>query len=279
MKRLRVDFNERESTQDAVIPENWPENRNVSLTIGESVLLCDDTFEVQAVVAAGQHCKHIGKFDRTTIRNFSDLEIILRAAPVVPVLIVEDWKAAVPLARALAAGGLTAIEITLRTPNALDAIRAVAAEVEGAHVGAGTVLTRAQFADAERANAKFAVSPGATSELIQAAADSELPLLPGASTATEAMTLLEFGYSILKFFPAEPAGGIAALKALASPLPAVRFCPTGGITPTNAPAYLALPNVICVGGSWVAPQDAITAGDWARLEKLASEAAQLGKAQ
>lgn len=209
----------------------------------------------------------------------SDLEVILQAAPVVPVLIVEDWKAAVPLARALVAGGLPAIEITLRTPSALDAIRAIATEVEGAQVGAGTVLTRAQFADVERAHAKFAVSPGATSELIQAAAESELPLLPGASTATEAMTLVEFGYSIMKFFPAEPAGGIAYLKALASPLPAVRFCPTGGVTPENAPAYLALPNVICVGGSWVAPQDAIAAADWSRVEKLAREAAGLGEAE
>lgn len=160
----------------------------------------------------------------------SDLEAILTAAPVVPVLIVEDWRSAVPLARALVAGGLPAIEITLRTPVALDAIRAVAAEVEDAKVGAGTVLTARQFALATRANASFAVSPGATSALIQAADDSSLPFLPGASTATEAMTLLEFGYAIQKFFPAEPSGGVAYLRALASPLPDVRFCPTGGIS-------------------------------------------------
>lgn len=203
------------------------------------------------------------------------LEAILTAAPVVPVLIVEDWKSAVPLARALVAGGLPAIEITLRTPDALKAIRAVAAEVEGAYAGAGTVLTRAQFDDAVRANASFVVSPGATSELVQAAEGSGTPLLPGASTATEAMTLLEYGYAIQKFFPAEPAGGVAYLQALASPLPGIRFCPTGGVGLKNAPKYLALPNVICVGGSWVAPREAVAGGDWARIEKLAREAAAL----
>jgi 2-dehydro-3-deoxyphosphogluconate aldolase/(4S)-4-hydroxy-2-oxoglutarate aldolase len=207
----------------------------------------------------------------------SSLERILSAAPVVPVLIVDDARAALPLARALVAGGLTAIEITLRTPAALEAIRAIAAEVEGADIGAGTVLTAEQFADAERAGASFAVSPGANPAILEAADDSDLPLLPGAATPSEAMTLLEYGYALQKFFPAEPAGGTAYLKALASPLPGIRFCPTGGIDAANAAAYLALPNVICVGGSWVAPKDAVAAGDWARIEALARQAASLGR--
>ena len=205
----------------------------------------------------------------------SDLKRILAAAPVVPVLIVEDAANAVPLARALVAGGLSAIEITLRTPAALEAIRAIAAEVDGAEVGAGTVLTREQFAGAERAGARFAVSPGANPAILEAADDIALPLLPGAATPSEAMTLLEYGYRLQKFFPAEPAGGLAYLKALASPLPGIRFCPTGGIDAANAPAYLALPNVICVGGSWVAPKDAVAAGDWSRIEALARQAAAL----
>lgn len=206
----------------------------------------------------------------------SSLERILSAAPVVPVLIVEDARTAVPLARALIAGGLAAIEITLRTPAALEAIRAIAAEVEGADVGAGTVLTAAQFADAERAGASFVVSPGANPAILEAADEMDLPLLPGAATPSEAMTLLEYGYALQKFFPAEPAGGTAYLKALASPLPGIRFCPTGGIDGKNAAAYLALPNVICVGGSWVAPKDAVAAGDWPRIEALARQAASLG---
>jgi 2-dehydro-3-deoxyphosphogluconate aldolase/(4S)-4-hydroxy-2-oxoglutarate aldolase len=208
----------------------------------------------------------------------ADLEAILTAAPVVPVLIVEDWRSAVPLARALVAGGLPAIEITLRTPAALEAIRAVAAEVEGAFAGAGTVLTPEQLRQAEAAGARFAVSPGSSPALLDAAGDADLPLLPGAVSATEAMALLERGYAIQKFFPAGPAGGIAYLKALASPLPGVRFCPTGGVVAENAPAYLALPNVICVGGSWVAPKDAVASGDWSRIERLAREAAGLKRA-
>ena len=207
-----------------------------------------------------------------------DLGAILTAAPVVPVLIVDDWRSAVPLARALVAGGLPAIEITLRTPAALEAIRAVAAEVEGAYAGAGTVLSREQLEEAGRAQARFAVSPGSTPALLDAAADAPIPLLPGAASATEAMTLLERGYAIQKFFPAEPAGGIAYLKALASPLPAVRFCPTGGVDAKNATAYLSLANVVCVGGSWVAPKDAVAAGDWTRIERLAREAASLRSA-
>ena len=209
----------------------------------------------------------------------ASVESILEAAPVVPVLTIEDWQSAVPLARALVAGGLPAIEITLRTPAALEAIRAVAAEVEGAFVGAGTVLTREQFAAAAGAKARFVVSPGASSALVQAAEDIDVPLLPGASTATEAMTLLDYGYAIQKFFPAGPAGGPAYLKALAAPLPGVRFCPTGGVDAGNAAEYLALPNVICVGGSWLAPKEAVAAADWARIETLAREAAALRKPQ
>lgn len=200
------------------------------------------------------------------------LETILTAAPVVPVLTVEDRRHAVPLARALVAGGLPAIEITLRTAAALESIRAVAGEVEGAFAGAGTVLTRDQLEDAAEAGARFAVSPGASPLLLAAAADSELPLLPGAATASEAMALLERGHRLQKFFPAEPAGGLAYLKALAAPLPSVRFCPTGGIDAGNARAYLTLPNVICVGGSWVAPKEAVAAADWAAIEALAREA-------
>jgi len=205
------------------------------------------------------------------------LEAILRAAPVVPVLMVEDWRSAVPLARALVAGGLTAIEITLRTPAALEAIRAVAAEVEGAQAGAGTVLNHHQFADAVQAGARFVVSPGVNPALLEAADDFEAPFLPGSSTASEAMMLFEHGYALQKFFPAEPAGGVAYLKALGSPLPGIRFCPTGGIDATNAASYLALPNVVCVGGSWVAPREAVAGGDWGHIEKLARDAASLGR--
>lgn len=205
----------------------------------------------------------------------ADLEPILTAAPVVPVLTIEDTSTAVKLARALVKGGLPAIEITLRTAAALDAVRSVAAEVEGAFAGVGTVLDAAQLKQAEAAGAIFAVSPGASPGLLDAAADSALPLLPGAATASEAMALMERGYEILKFFPAGPAGGVAYLKALAAPLAAIRFCPTGGVSLQNAPDYLKLDNVICVGGSWVAPQDAIAAGDWQRIEELARQAAGL----
>lgn len=202
---------------------------------------------------------------------------ILAAGPVVPVLVVESVEDAVPLARALVAGGLTAIEITLRSGAALDAIRAVAAEVAGAVVGAGTVLSRGQMAAAEKAGARFAVSPGGSPDVLAAAEDSGIPLLPGAATATEAMTLMDRGYALQKFFPAEPAGGVAYLKALGSPLPGIRFCPTGGIDAANAPSYLALANVVCVGGSWVAPREAVAGADWGRIETLAREAAGLGR--
>ncbi|KWV43765.1 MULTISPECIES: 2-dehydro-3-deoxy-phosphogluconate aldolase [Rhizobium] len=200
---------------------------------------------------------------------------ILKLQPVVPVLIVDDVKSAVSLARALVAGGLKAIEITMRTPAALDAVRAVADEVEGAEVGAGTILNAAHWDAAVAAGSKFVVSPGATQELLDAARNSSVPLLPGAATASEVMALREEGYKVLKFFPAEQAGGAAYLKALSSPLAGTVFCPTGGISLKNAMDYLSLPNVICVGGSWVAPKELVAAGDWAGITKLASEAAAL----
>jgi 2-dehydro-3-deoxyphosphogluconate aldolase/(4S)-4-hydroxy-2-oxoglutarate aldolase len=208
-----------------------------------------------------------------------DLIAILSAAPVVPVLTVEDRAMAVPLARALVAGGLTALEVTLRTAAGLDCIRAIAGEVEGAMVGAGTVLTAGQLNEATRAGARFLVSPGATKVLLDAAAETPVPFLPGAATAGEAMALAERGLHILKFFPAEPAGGVAYLKALAAPLPGIRFCPTGGIGLNNVASYLALPNVICVGGSWVAPAGALAAGKWGEVTELARQAAALRPAR
>jgi 2-dehydro-3-deoxyphosphogluconate aldolase/(4S)-4-hydroxy-2-oxoglutarate aldolase len=200
---------------------------------------------------------------------------ILKLQPVVPVLVVEDAATAVPLARALVAGGLRAIEITLRTPAALDAIAAVAREVEGAVAGAGTVLDAAQFRQSVDAGARFIVSPGTTQELLDAASRSPVPLLPGAATASEVMALREEGYSVMKFFPAEQAGGAAYLKSLSSPLAGAQFCPTGGITAKNARDYLSLPNVVCVGGSWVAPADLVAAGDWDGITRLAAEAMKL----
>ncbi len=203
------------------------------------------------------------------------LHELLILAPVVPVLVIETVAVALPLARALLAGGLPVLEITLRTPAALDVIRALAGELEDAVVGAGTVLTPAQYRDAERAGARFVVSPGATPALLEAAAASPVPFLPGAASASEVMRLLEHDYRCLKFFPAEPAGGVPALKALASPLPQARFCPTGGIDGGRAPSYLGLPNVLCVGGSWIAPGDAVARGDWPRITGLARAAAAL----
>ncbi|WP_428697761.1 bifunctional 4-hydroxy-2-oxoglutarate aldolase/2-dehydro-3-deoxy-phosphogluconate aldolase [Stappia sp.] len=208
-------------------------------------------------------------------QNTDILDRVMGAAPVIPVLIVEDPAKAVPMARALVRGGLPAIEITLRTPRALEAIRAVAAEVEGAMVGAGTVLDAFQYDEAVAAGATFVVSPGATGALIEAASGHDVPLLPGAATASEVMRLLEAGYSRLKLFPAEAVGGANLLKSLASPLPAARFCPTGGITEKSASTYLALPNVVCVGGSWIAGADAIASGDWAGIEARARLAAAL----
>ena len=196
---------------------------------------------------------------------------ICRLAPVVPVIVVEDLAHATPLARALVAGGLPALEVTLRTPCALDAIRAMS-EVSGGVVGAGTLLTPADVKAAKAAGAKFGVSPGATQRLLEACAEYDLPILPGAATASEIMALLEMGFSTLKFFPAEQAGGAAYLKSIGSPIPQVKFCPTGGISLKNAGDYLSLKNILCVGGSWVAPKEAMAAGDWAAITKLAAEA-------
>ncbi|MFC4332017.1 bifunctional 4-hydroxy-2-oxoglutarate aldolase/2-dehydro-3-deoxy-phosphogluconate aldolase [Streptomyces andamanensis] len=200
---------------------------------------------------------------------------VLDLAPVLPVVVLEDPAAAVPLARALVAGGLPAIEVTLRTPAAPEAIAAIAAEVPGAVVGAGTVVTPAQVEQCVAAGARFLVSPGWTDTLLSAMAASGLPYLPGVSTTSEVVALLERGVREMKFFPAEAAGGTAYLRSLAGPLPQARFCPTGGIGPGTAPDYLALPNVGCVGGSWMVPADAVTAGDWVRIERLAREAAGL----
>lgn len=200
---------------------------------------------------------------------------VMRLAPVIPVIVIDEPKAAVELARALVAGGLPAIEITLRTPRAIDCIKAVAENVEAAVAGAGTVLGAAQVGAVEKAGARFMVSPGTSPGLLDAADDTALPLLPGIATASEAMALGERGYRRLKFFPAEPAGGAAYLASLASPLPDFRFCPTGGIGPGNAADYLGLDNVLCVGGSWVAPGDLLNAGAWEAITGLAREAVRL----
>ncbi|MBV0911587.1 bifunctional 4-hydroxy-2-oxoglutarate aldolase/2-dehydro-3-deoxy-phosphogluconate aldolase [Anianabacter salinae] len=201
---------------------------------------------------------------------------VCKLAPVIPVLVIDDAASARALAEALVAGGLPALEVTLRTPAALDAIRAMAA-VPGGVVGAGTLLTPEDVKAAKAAGAQFGVAPGATDRLLAACEEEGLPLLPGAATATEAMALLERGYTTAKFFPAEAAGGAPALKAIGAPLPQITFCPTGGVSLKNAGDYLSLPNTVCVGGSWVAPKDMVTAGDWAGIEALAREAAALGR--
>lgn len=195
-------------------------------------------------------------------------------APVVPVLVIDDASIAADLARALIAGGLPALEVTLRTPAALDAIREMAS-VPGGVVGAGTLLTPKDVEDAKAAGATFGVSPGATDRLLDACEANDLPLLPGTATASEAMRLLERGYTVQKFFPAEANGGVPALKAIGAPIPQVKFCPTGGVSLRNAGDYLALSNTLCVGGSWVAPKEMVLAGDWAGITALAKEAAAL----
>ena len=210
-------------------------------------------------------------------RKTEKLLSLLDGQPVIPVLKIANVVDAVPPARALARGGLPAIEITLRTASALEAIRQVAAEVEEAIVGAGTILDAAQFEKAAAAGSRFIVSPGITRELLSAADDSNVPLLPGAITPSEIMAAREAGLRFLKFFPAEQSGGIASLKAFASPLADVKFCPTGGISGKNAADYLALSNVICVGGSWVAPDELVKAGKWDEIEALARAASTLRK--
>lgn len=195
-------------------------------------------------------------------------------APVVPVLVVEDASTAADLAKALIAGGLPALEVTLRTDAALDVIREMAG-VAGGVVGAGTLLTPADVEAAKAAGATFGVAPGATDILLDACEANDLPLLPGTATASEAMKLLERGYTVQKFFPAEANGGAKALKAIGAPIPQVKFCPTGGVSLSNANDYLCLSNTLCVGGSWVAPKNLVDAGDWAGIEALAKEAAAL----
>ena len=201
---------------------------------------------------------------------------ICNLAPVVPVLVVEDASTAADLARALVAGGLPALEVTLRTASALDVIREMA-KVEGGVVGAGTLLTPEDVEKAKEAGAQFGVAPGATDKLLDACEANDLPLLPGAATSSEVMRLLERGYTVQKFFPAEANGGAPALKAIGAPLPQVNFCPTGGISMKNVNDYLSLSNVLCCGGSWVAPKEMVNAGDWAGIEALAKEAAALSR--
>ncbi len=199
---------------------------------------------------------------------------IANLAPIIPVLVVDDAAHAQPLAQALVAGGLPALEVTLRTPAALDVIREMA-KVDGGVVGAGTLLTPKDLQDAMDAGATFGVSPGATDRLLNACEEAGLPLLPGAATASEAMALLERGYTMLKFFPAEASGGAPALKSIGAPIPQIKFCPTGGVSMKNANDYLSLSNVVCAGGSWVAPKDKVVSGDWDGIEALAREAANL----
>ena len=207
------------------------------------------------------------------VQNVEAVKAVMQAAPVIPVITITSLEAAVPLAKALVKGGLPVIEITLRTELALQAIEQVAKEVEGAIPGAGTVLTRAQMEQSEAAGSQFFVSPGASPKLLEAASDTDVPLLPGVATASEVMNLSEHGYTCMKFFPAGPAGGPNYLKGIGAPLQDVRFCPTGGVSPSNAADYLSLDNVLCVGGPWLAPQKLIEAQDWDAIEALAKEAA------
>lgn len=201
--------------------------------------------------------------------SIDPIETIMRLGPVMPVVTITDARQAVPLAQALVAGGVRAIEVTLRTPCALEAIRIIAAEVPDAVVGAGTIIEPRQIEAAMKAGARFLVSPGSTERLIAAAARAGATLLPGVATASEAMRLLEAGFGFQKFFPAASSGGASALSALAGPLPQIGFCPTGGIAAQDAPGYLRLNNVLCVGGSWLTPADAVAAGDWDRIRLLA----------
>jgi 2-dehydro-3-deoxyphosphogluconate aldolase/(4S)-4-hydroxy-2-oxoglutarate aldolase len=212
-------------------------------------------------------------FDRN-----KDVAELLALGPVIPVIVIEGENTAVPMAQALVGGGLRVLEVTLRTPAGLPGIKRIAEEVPDAVVGAGTVLTPADVSATVAAGARFLVSPGSSKELIRAMLDSGALPLPGTATASEVMALLDQGLNHMKFFPAQPAGGVPYLKSLAGPLPMVRFCPTGGITPETAPQFLALKNVACVGGSWMLPADALAAGDWAQVRDLAQQAAGLGQA-
>lgn len=200
---------------------------------------------------------------------------VMNTSPVMPVMVINQIEQAVPLARALVEGGLKVLEITLRTPVALECIRRIKAEVPGAIVGAGTIINTQTLDQAIAAGAEFIVSPGVTPGLLDAALSSGIPTLPGVITPSEVMRLLEKGITAMKFFPAEAAGGIPMLKSIGGPLPQVTFCPTGGVNPKNAPEYLALSNVACVGGSWMAPAELVDAGDWAEITRRAAEAAAL----
>lgn len=203
------------------------------------------------------------------------VEQVMGVSPVVPVVVFDDVEDAVPVAHALLRGGIGVIEVTLRSDAGLPAIERLAAEVPDMVTGAGTVTTPAQVDAVRAAGARFVVTPGSPPELLAAALDSGLPLLAGACTLTEMMRLVEHGLTGMKFFPAEASGGRDYLSAVAGPMPGLRFCPTGGITSASAPSYLALPNVGCVGGSWLTPRDAVAAGDWDRVERLAAEASAL----
>jgi 2-dehydro-3-deoxyphosphogluconate aldolase/(4S)-4-hydroxy-2-oxoglutarate aldolase len=203
-------------------------------------------------------------------------EDVLKLSPVMPVVVIDDADQAEPLARALLAGGIRTIEITLRTPAALDAIGAIARAVPDMIVGAGTILDPGDLDAAANAGARYALSPGGTPKLMKAAKKRAIPFIPGVATSSEIMRGLGLGYTCFKFFPAEQLGGPAALKAQAGPLPAARFCPTGGVTLEKAATYLGLDNVLCVGGSWIAPAEKIRAGDWAGIEALAREASAVG---
>ena len=200
---------------------------------------------------------------------------IMRVGPVIPVIVIEKLSDAVPLAKALVAGGVRVLEVTLRTPVGLAAVKAIANEVEGAIVGVGTITRPDDFAQSLEAGAKFGVSPGLTPVLIETARTSPLPLLPGVMTPSDVIAARSAGFSELKLFPAQQAGGMGMLKALGGPFPDVTFCPTGGVTAATAPDFLALSNVACVGGSWLTPNDAIAGGDWQRITALAREAASL----
>ena len=204
-----------------------------------------------------------------------DIRSVMTAGPVIPVLVIAREAGAVPLARALVKGGVRVLEVTLRSDAALAAIKAIAREVPDAIVGAGTVLDADRLRRAVDAGAQFIVSPGLTENVAGAARDAQVPFLPGVATASDIMRALDLGLAHLKFFPAETSGGAPAVNAFAGPVPALRFCPTGGITPALASSYLALSNVLCVGGSWLAPKDAVASGDWGRIEKLANEASKL----
>jgi 2-dehydro-3-deoxyphosphogluconate aldolase/(4S)-4-hydroxy-2-oxoglutarate aldolase len=204
-----------------------------------------------------------------------DIRAIVTRAPVIPVITIDDAAVAVPLARALVAGGLPVIEVTLRTETALAAARAMIAQVPEAIVGLGTVTRREHLAAARDIGARFLVSPGFSAALAERARQATLPYLPAVVTPSEIMTAAEAGFSLLKFFPAEPAGGVAMLQSLHGPFPDVQFCPTGGITAANAPKYLALPNVVAVGGSWIVPKPALESAAWPSITKLARQARKL----